>query len=1051
VLTFALRRTVTQARLLLGVVALVTVGTALLGIGALLLGTTQDRAFAAGVQEAPSQDVEVTAFLVGLTASDEVAARDAARGVIDDVLGPFDPAYTTNATSRMRRLADGERIGYLASTDSLDRRAALISGRWAAAPGEAVVPQSTADRLDLALGARVTLGKEIGTHPVDRPVTVVVVGTFRPTSRSGWQGDPLGASGYRAAYSDGSLPEPTAAFGPFVVDDATLLSSGSTVDALQVTGHPRVDRATDRSMSQAAHALRSADGLLSARVGDRVSISRIASDLSPTLSRIHAQQAATRSTVLVVLLLCTLIALIALLLAGRLLGSVRGTERALLADLGLSRAQQGIVTGIEALAIAGVATVLAVPAAALAHAAVTHLPAMTSAGLAQGPVVTSGLVLTEIVGAILLALALVVPMLGQAVPGPRFVKAIRSGVDLVLVVVAVAAWWQLRSQPDGVSSGDATRTLAPVVCVAAVTLVAVRSARSLLSVVAWIANRSTTLVVPLATSQAARRPYAGAALMLLAMSVASATFGLAVQTTWERSQVDQAALRVGTDLTLALSAPATDRDAAAILAATGRATSSAVIDRPLALGRYVGPGDADSAPVLVAADSRRSGALLRGRLDRGRTWSGVGELLAPGPPASGLPLSSAGVTVKGSAPTGAAVEVTPTLVLQDSSGFRRTETGAAVPLDGRSHRLRELTGTAGSRLVAARLTLRAGAAPQPGPDPEGEGRVSVILRAAGPDSPADALRDWHVHSLDAEGGPVVSSTVTAQSTAGGAWVRTAARLDLGFLSLADAELLSTSFDAPPVLPVAVSRKLADTVGTKVGGELSATVDGVGVPVRVVAVIPAVPSAPGRVAVLADADTLSRMLITAGHLEPAVDAWWIADPAPRVTRALDRLDLGDTTTRTGVAAQLARGPLRATVPAALSLLVVAAGLMLLAGAALVVGADRPSRSAEAARLRALGVTRRQATWLALTEHAVALTAVVIAGALAGALTSVALGPSLIRSDVGVAPVPAAVVVWPWARELAAVAGLLGACLVIAAVITVLAVRRSGSAQLRVGDA
>ena len=108
-----------------------------------------------------------------------------------------------------------------------------------------------------------------------------------------------------------------------MVDDATFLASGSTVDALQVTGHPTLAHATDASMNAAAKALRSADGLLSARVGDRADISRVASDLPLTLDQVHAQQSATRSTVLVVLLLSTVMALTALLLAGRLLGGVR--------------------------------------------------------------------------------------------------------------------------------------------------------------------------------------------------------------------------------------------------------------------------------------------------------------------------------------------------------------------------------------------------------------------------------------------------------------------------------------------------------------------------------------------------------------------------------------------------------------------------------------------------------------------------------------------------------------------------------------------------------
>jgi len=1039
VLTLVRRRTVAQRRLLAGIVALVSLGTTLLGVGALLIGPTQDRAFTAGVQETSPQETAVTAFIGGVKASDEVRVRNAARTVIRDALEPLQPSFTSNATSRLRRLESGQRLAYLSTTTSLPQRAALTSGHWPDGARETVVPAAAASRLHLELGDRITLGKEIGIRPVQREVTLVVVGTFRATSRSAWERDPLAGSGYDGAYTDGSLPRLSATYGPFVVDEPTFLATGSTIDAMQVTGQPSLARATGGSMNAAVDALRSADGLLSSRVVDRVDISRVASDLPQTLSQIRAQQAATRSTLLVVLLLGTVMALTALLLAGRLLGSVRESERALLAGLGLGRDQLAAAALAEVLLIAAAASAVAVPAAALAHAAVTHLPAMAAAGLSQDPTVTVGLVLAEVASALLLALALVVPLVAPARPGSRVARAARSGVDVLLVAVAVAAWWQLHSQPPTATTDDVTLIVAPVVGVVAVTLVAVRLAPVILGALAWAAGRSTALVLPLATSQAARRPYGDAALALLAMATASATFGFAVQTTWDRSQDDQAALRVGTDLAFVLSTPATDREATAIATATRGLATSAVIDRPIALGQYVGSGEGNSAPVLVAADSRRAGDLLRGRLDHGRTWSAVGDLLAPGPPVGGLSLTSAGITIKGSAPEGVTIDVTPTLLVQDASGFRRSVSADVVSLDGRSHRLAGTGNLKGSHLVAAKLTLAGGTT-------SGTATVSVALSVEG----AGRTPDWDVETLGAPDTPVTGSAVEVTSTAHATTVLTTADLDLGYLLYTDGDVLVTGFERPAALPVAVSERLADVVGTKVGGTISATVEGVPVPLEIVAVVPTVPSAPGRVAVLADADTLSRILIGQGHLEPVVDAWWVADPAARTARDLGSLDLGEVTTRTAVAHQLERGPLRAMVPAALVLLVVAAGLLLLAGAALVVGADRPARSAEVARLRALGLSRRQVTRLVLAEHGILLGLVLTTGVAVGVVTSLALGSSLVRSDIGVAPVPGAVLVWPWGREAAIVAGAVVSCLLIATVITFVVVRRSGPEQLRGAD-
>ena len=133
----------------------------------------------------------------------------------------------------------------------------------------------------------------------------------------------------------------------------------------------------------------------------------------------------------------------------------------------------------------------------------------------------------------------------------------RAGADWTLmaaaVVVVALSWWQLRGRPATTSDRvDVTLTLAPVVCLVASTLVVVRLVPVLLHAASRLALRSPGLVLPLSVQQAARRPHPGTALVLIAAAVAAATFGLGLRSTWERSQVDQADLRVGTDLSLAV-------------------------------------------------------------------------------------------------------------------------------------------------------------------------------------------------------------------------------------------------------------------------------------------------------------------------------------------------------------------------------------------------------------------------------------------------------------------------------------------------------------------
>ena len=1056
-LRFVVRRLRVQRRMMAAVVVLVTAATTLLGVATLLLGVTEDRAFSGEVRLSQPEDVDVTAFVVDLAAADLEAVRGETTDVLADVFGGMDPTVTATASSRMRTYAAADGVGYLGTTTDPSQRADLVSGRWPGAateegPLEAAVPDGAATRLGITVGDRVRLDGEVGIGGLDGTVRLVVVGTYRPLTD--WEGDPLSAVGFDMAYNDGSGATP--AYGPFLVDDASFVASGSSVSGMQVTAHPSLGRVDDATLRDAVAGLDDASGLLDARVRDRVRITRVESDLPSTVGRLTAQQDAARSTVLVVLLLGTTLSLACLVLAGRLVAESRDDERALLVGLGLGRGQQLRAALTEAALVALAAAAVAVPAASLTHAGLTRLPLVRAAGLSQGPTVTWGLVLTAVVGAVAMALALVVPALDLApASAPSRVRTtVRSGVDVLLLVAAGTAWWQLTSQADeATTGGDLALTVAPAVFLLGLVAVLVRSVPLLLAVVAQVGARSRSLVLPLAATQAARRPLSTVAAVLVAAAVAAATFGIALQATWDRSQEDQADLRVGTDVVLELPGVATAADAAAVADATGSGVGvvlSPVARRNLALGRFV--GESGSAPVLVAADTRQAGALLRGRLDGAGTWDSVGAALAPGPQVEGLPLPSDGsrLTLQGQAPAGTTLSVTPTALVQDATGFRSSVVGAAVRADGSPHPVR-WRGTLGEgRLVGVLLRLSSAPTADSGSGAaSGSSEVAVALQVPGATAGDVPDSAWEVDPLGQQS-PVAGATVSVEPTASGVQVVTATNVDLDYLAYSGAGLLTSAIPAPDVVPVVVSQALADAVGTKVGGEVSGIVDGVVLPLAVTAVVPTIPSAPGRLAMLADIDTLSRALVHDGRVDPVVDAWWVADPDAGTVDALRALELGEVTSREEVADRLARGPLRVTVPAALLTLVVAAVVLLLAGVGLVVGGDQRRRAAEVARLRALGLTRRDACRLLLAEHGSVLLACLVVGVLVGAAAGVALGPSLVRSDLGGVPVPSAVVVWPWVPELALVAGVLLACAAITGVVTVARVRRADMARLRTGD-
>jgi predicted lysophospholipase L1 biosynthesis ABC-type transport system permease subunit len=200
--------------------------------------------------------------------------------------------------------------------------------------------------------------------------------------------------------------------------------------------------------------------------------------------------------------------------------------------------------------------------------------------------------------------------------------------------------------------------------------------------------------------------------------------------------------------------------------------------------------------------------------------------------------------------------------------------------------------------------------------------------------------------------------------------------------------------------------------------------------------------------LADLDALSRALAGQGELELPVDAWWVGEPtnADAADRA-SALHLGPVITRAGETTRLTAGPLRAGLPAALRLLVPAAALLLLAGVVLHVTCDLEVRALEVARLRGLGMRRRQIRGVLLGEHAGVLLPLLVAGAAVGALASWLVTPLLIRSDAGAAPYPSVLADWPWASEAAFLGALVVLCTLAVAVVVTVQVRRADAAHLR----
>jgi hypothetical protein len=613
-------------------------------------------------------------------------------------------------------------------------------------------------------------------------------------------------------------------------------------------------------------------------------------------------------------------------------------------------------------------------------------------------------------------------------PAGRREMLARSGADLLLVAFAAVGWWQLHARS---ATPDVLETLAPALLLTAGSALALRLVPPALRIADRLARRADGLPLPLAAFEAARRPQAAAAGLLICLAAAVATFGVAFDATWHRSQRDQADLAVGTDLAVSLTTPPAAGQGAAIAAATGAAVVSPAANRPLAIGQWLGgPGD---PPRLVAIDTTHAGQLLRGRLP---DWDSVTGGLAPDGPAGGVPVPAGGTfTLAGTATGPDPVSVTPRLLLQDASGLRTLCTSEPMLLDRTRRSIPGCAPAEGMRLIAVALPVadEAGFAQE-----ATRSRVRVTLGLPGP---AGDVSGWTTVSAE----PIASQLLDPVMSGAGNSLRMSATVQLAGPPEAALTLVSTAFQAPEAVPVVVSSRLAEGLGVGVGSTLDVTVGFTAVPMRIAGVVPAVPSAPGAAAALADLDTLTRVLAARGDLESPVDGWWVGRPQ---RNDVARLHLGSVVTRADETARLTAGPLNAGLPAVLRLLVPAAVLLLLAGVLLHVTHDLRERAVEVARLRGIGMTRREIRTTLLGQHAAILLPLLAVGTLVGVLGTWLITPLLVRSETGAAPLPTVAPSWPWAPELLLLGLLVAGCALSVGVVASIQSRRAGAAQLRV---
>ncbi|HEX9065255.1 MAG TPA: ABC transporter permease, partial [Streptosporangiaceae bacterium] len=627
------------------------------------------------------------------------------------------------------------------------------------------------------------------------------------------------------------------------------------------------------------------------------------------------------------------------------------------------------------------------------------------------------------------------PLRQRASRGRSLAAAAYARADLVVIVVAAGAVWQLlRStgpvavSQSGTLSADPILVIAPVLALAGAALLTLRVLPVAARLSDRLAARSRGVTGAAAAWQLSRRALREAGPTLITvLAVAAAVLAFASRASWQRSVHAQASFQVGADarVTLPSSAELPPGQAGAITAAPGVTASSPAVRQSLSL-----PGGASGT--LLALDTAAAARIIppdaggpRAGVLRGLAVTGPAGVRLPGHPVALRFTVRAARSALG--PLGIAVS------LSDAAGVAYSLPAGSVRPDGRPHRLRVSIG--GGR---ADYPLRVTGYSVEFPIPFTRRAAQRLTISAAETVPGGAGGPARFPAAAA--GPF--TTAATQGTGGTDPVVLRAGAQAGALAItfspgvygsairqqgvsAGAAQISVTDAAPPagrLVPAVVTRRLLAATGLRVGDRMQVTAGNTTIGIIPVAAVRFLPGGAGS-AVLVDQRTLAAALAARGAPPEPVTQWWL--------RTSGRLRLGPlpagTTvlTRRRLTSQLLADPLAAAAQAAQ--LAIAAAAVLLALLALLIGALTADRSRDLALLDALGMPPGQIARMLAVEQALAGVATAAVGLVVGYLLTRLIVPADTLTAQAARPVPPLAVHVPW---LAAVA----VAVVIAAVPT-----------------
>lgn len=523
-------------------------------------------------------------------------------------------------------LTIGRAPAEVATSGQLAANSVLIKGHWPAggaagraAAMQAALPQAIATELHAAVGT-VLATRDTNTGARGQ---LVVSGLYRQANPAApyWSTDAI----WTCSASTQNCPT---GHGPIVVSPASFGPGGFAVDQASWAVIPDTDAIGGGDLQGLARRVSAADGGLHGLVAS--------SALPATLAQTYQDLVVSRSLLVVCTFLLLLPAVSALMLAARLLAGHRDTEHALLSARGAARWQLAAPALAEAMIACATASVAGVFAGTWVADQLADVGLLRGAGLAlSGIPATAWWVAVIIIG--LSAAIMLWPVLRLRPPaglGARQGRpstmpgVIETGGDVALLVLAIAAAWELRSSAGGTDTGgiDPVLAIAPAVVLAGICVIPLRLLPFAAVRLDRLAGSTRRVSLALASWETSRRPVRQAGPVLLAvLAVATGTLALGQYQSWRQLEQNQAAFSLGARAELSTVAPLSLGQLSALTALNA---GTAVSTQPLGQG------------TLVAVDARTApSTMLRGP---GMPASGLWRRLTV--PASGLALPATTAT-----------------------------------------------------------------------------------------------------------------------------------------------------------------------------------------------------------------------------------------------------------------------------------------------------------------------------------------------------------------------------------------------------------------------